>query len=154
MNKKLDLLLGTIGSAIAGILFALVYNWLVLATDGHAKNYSLLLSGHQVRLAPLYDIASALPHLDHPRKARMAQKIGGEYRPAFIQRRHWERMARSLGLGSDEAHARITALAERLPDALRDAASESHLTVDEQRISDAIRDQISSWATARVDELR
>jgi serine/threonine-protein kinase HipA len=138
---------------VARFFDALVYNWLVLATDGHAKNYSLLLSGHQVRLAPLYDIASALPYLDHPRKARMAHKIGGEYRPSFIQRRHWERMARSLGLGSDEAHARITALAARLPDALSDTASESHLTVEEQRIADAIRDQISSWATARVDEL-
>jgi serine/threonine-protein kinase HipA len=138
---------------VARFFDALVYNWLVLATDGHAKNYSLLLSGHQVRLAPLYDIASALPHLDHPRKAQMAQKIGGEHRPSFIQRRHWERMARSLGLGSDEAYARITALAERLPDALGDAASGSHLTVGEQRIADTIRDQISSWAAARVDEL-
>ena len=138
---------------VARFFDALVYNWLVLSTDGHAKNYSLLLSGHQVRLAPLYDVASAFPYLDHPRKARMAQKIGGEYRPSFIQRRHWERMARSLGLGSDEAHARITALAERLPDALGDAANESHLTVDEQRIADTIRDQISSWAAARVDEL-
>ncbi len=83
---------------VARFFDALVYNWLVLATDGHAKNCSLLLSGHQVRLAPLYDVASALPHLDHPREARMAQKIGGEYRPSFIKRRHWERMARSLGL--------------------------------------------------------
>ena len=131
---------------------ALVYNWLVLATDGHAKNYSLLLSGHQVRLAPLYDVASALPHLDHPRKARMAQKIGGEHRAWFIQRRHWERMARSLGLGSDEAHARITALAERLPDALADVAGESHLTVDEQRIAGTIRDEISRWAAERAGE--
>lgn len=128
---------------------ALVYSWLVLATDGHAKNYSLLLSGHQVRLAPLYDIASALPHLGHPRKARMAQKIGGEYRAAYIQRRHWERLARSLGLGLDEAHARITALAERLPDALADAASEAHLTVDERRVADSIRDKIVHWATER-----
>ena len=132
---------------------ALVYNWLVLATDGHAKNYSLLLSGHQVRLAPLYDIASALPHLDHPRKARMAHKIGGEYRPSFVQLRHWERLARPLGVRSDEARTRIMALAERLPDAFADAATESRFTVDEQRIADTIRDQIISWATARAAEL-
>lgn len=138
---------------VARFFDALVYSWLVLATDGHAKNYSLLLSGHQVRLAPLYDVASALPHLDHPRKARMAQEIGGEDRPSFIQRRHWERMARSLGLGSDEAHARITALAERLPDALADTASESHLTVDERRIADTIRDQIVIWAAGRAGDL-
>lgn len=132
---------------------ALAYNWLVLATDGHAKNYSLLLSGHQVRLAPLYDVASALPHLDHPRKARMAQKIGGEYRPSFIQRRHWERLARSLGFEADEASERILALAARLPDAFADAVSGSNLTVDEQRIADTIRNQISAWATARATQL-
>lgn len=63
--------------------------------------------------------------------------------------RHWERLARSLGLGSDEAHARIMALAERLPDALADAASESSLTVDERRVGDTIRDQITKWSAAR-----
>jgi serine/threonine-protein kinase HipA len=138
---------------VARFFDALVYSWLVLATDGHTKNYSLLLSGHQVRLAPLYDVASALPHLDHPRKARMAQKIGGEHRPSFIQRRHWERLARSLGLGSDEAQARIRALAEHLPDALADATSESLLTDDERRIADTIRDQIVSWAAERDSDL-
>ena len=132
---------------------AVVYNWLVLATDGHAKNYSLLLSGHQVRFAPLYDVASALPHLDHPRKARMAQKIGGEHRPTFVHRRHWERLARPLGIRSDDVHARIITLAARLPDALADAATESRFTVDEQRIADTIRDQITDWATARAAEL-
>ena len=132
---------------------ALAYNWLILATDGHAKNYSLLLSGHQVRLAPLYDIASALPHLDHPRKARMAQKIGGEYRPSFIRRRHWDRLARSLGLAPDEARARITALAERLPDALAEAASESDLTADERRIANTIRDLIVGWAAGQQRDL-
>jgi serine/threonine-protein kinase HipA len=37
---------------------ALVLNWLMVGTDAHAKNYSLLLAGPQVRLAPLYDLAS------------------------------------------------------------------------------------------------
>jgi serine/threonine-protein kinase HipA len=133
---------------------SLVFNWLVLSTDGHAKNYSLLLNGHQVRLAPLYDVASALPHLDHPRKARMAQKIGGESRPAFIQRRHWERLARPLGLGSDEACARVLALAERLPDAFADATNESNLTGGEQRIADTIRDQIARWLAERTRDFQ
>lgn len=136
---------------VARFFDALVFNWLVLATDGHTKNYSLLLSGHQVRLAPLYDVASALPHLDHPRKARMAQKIGGEYRPEFIRRRHWERLARAVGLSSDEASARIAALAGRLPDALTDAANESNLTMDERHIANIIRDRIIRWASTRAD---
>jgi len=40
---------------------ALVFNWIVAAPDAHAKNVSVLLNGGGVRLAPLYDIASAPP---------------------------------------------------------------------------------------------
>ncbi len=32
---------------------ALLYNWLIVGTDAHAKNYGLLLSGATVRMAPL-----------------------------------------------------------------------------------------------------
>jgi serine/threonine-protein kinase HipA len=51
---------------------ALAWNWLIGGTDAHAKNYSLLLAGDQIRLAPLYDIASALPYGSHERKLRLA----------------------------------------------------------------------------------
>ena len=137
----------------ARLFSAIAYTWLVLATDGHAKNYSLLLSGHHVRLAPLYDIASALPHLDHPRTARLAQKIGGEYRADSVQRRHWERLARPLGLDPNQAGELVVSLAERLPDALADAAHNSNLTTDERRVADTIRDQITVWAARRAHEL-
>ena len=46
---------------------ALAWNWLIAGTDAHAKNYSLLLAGPEARLAPLYDIASALPYGTHER---------------------------------------------------------------------------------------
>ncbi|MEV4406636.1 HipA domain-containing protein [Actinoplanes sp. NPDC049598] len=39
---------------------AVALNWLLGGTDAHAKNYSLLLMPGQVRLAPLYDVASSL----------------------------------------------------------------------------------------------
>ncbi len=48
-------------AAIRDFADALVWNWVIGGTDAHAKNYSLLLSGSQVRLAPMYDVASALP---------------------------------------------------------------------------------------------
>jgi hypothetical protein len=58
---------------------ALIWNWLIAGTDAHAKNYSLLLADNQVRLAPLYDIASSLPYCVHEKKLRLAMKIGGDY---------------------------------------------------------------------------
>lgn len=46
MNKKLDLLLGTIGSAVAGILFAVVYNWLMgKYMIGYSLNSSIVSGG-------------------------------------------------------------------------------------------------------------
>jgi HipA-like C-terminal domain len=48
--------------AVRGFADALIWNWLIAGTDAHAKNYSLLLSRGEARLAPLYDIASALPY--------------------------------------------------------------------------------------------
>ena len=103
---------------------ALVYHWLTMSTDGHAKNFSLLLSGAQTRLAPMYDVASGLPHL-HPQKAKLAHKIGGENRPARIQWRHWERLARSIKLDPDESRSRIRSMIERVPDAFA-AAMRTH----------------------------
>lgn len=60
MNKKLDLLLGTIGSAIAGILFALVYNWLMgRYMIGYSLNSSIVSGGIFGALigAPLTNLA-------------------------------------------------------------------------------------------------
>lgn len=46
MNKKLDLPIGTIGSALAGIFFALVYNWLMgRYMIGYSLNSSIVSGG-------------------------------------------------------------------------------------------------------------
>jgi len=38
-------------AAVWAFVDALAWNWLIVGTDAHAKNYSLLLVGSQVRLA-------------------------------------------------------------------------------------------------------
>lgn len=37
------------------VVRAVAYSWVIAGPDAHAKNFSLLLSGEHVRLAPLYD---------------------------------------------------------------------------------------------------
>jgi serine/threonine-protein kinase HipA len=101
---------------------ALIWNWLIAGTDAHAKNYSVLLAGNQVRLAPLYDIASALPYGSHERKLRLAMKIGSSY-DVFLQRNRWPDAARDLGLDADALVERARELARITPDAFADAAS-------------------------------
>lgn len=101
---------------------ALAFGWVIGGTDAHAKNYSLLLAGNQVRLAPMYDVASALPYDDmHVSKLRMAMRIGGEYRLEAVSGRHWRRLADANGVDPDATTARIDDLAAGTPDALSTA---------------------------------
>lgn len=79
-------------------------------TDAHAKNYSLLLAGDEVRLAPTYDVASALPHGMHERKLKFAMKIGGYY-DVVSYPGSWARAADELGIAGEFAHHRIRELA-------------------------------------------
>jgi serine/threonine-protein kinase HipA len=66
---------------LAAFTRMLFFNYLVGATDAHAKNYSLLLGGKDnVLLAPLYDVASGLAYEGLRRKGRLAMAIGGENR--------------------------------------------------------------------------
>ncbi|MEO8998145.1 MAG: type II toxin-antitoxin system HipA family toxin, partial [Rhodanobacter sp.] len=97
---------------------ALAFNWLIAGTDAHAKNYALLFgSGGRIRLAPLYDLGSALPYPAlRQDKLIMAMKIGNTYRLRDIRRHHWEKLLRSARVDVDAALARITAMASALPD--------------------------------------
>src|SRR5580704_12648103 len=46
---------------VATFLDSVAYNWLIVGTDAHAKNYALLIGAEgRIRLAPLYDVASIL----------------------------------------------------------------------------------------------
>ena len=110
---------------IATFLDALVFNWLIAGTDAHAKNYALLLAGSgQVRLAPLYDIASSLPYADIPvMKAKLAMKIGGKYRVDDIVWRHWHRLYEAVRVDADMYMKRHTALARKIADSAETLAS-------------------------------
>ena len=79
--------------------------WLIGATDGHAKNFSLaLLPGGRFHLTPFYDVLTVQPSVDVaqvPQKAfRLAMSIGaGRYRIADIHGRHFVEIGRAAGLG-------------------------------------------------------
>jgi serine/threonine-protein kinase HipA len=96
---------------------ALGFNWLIAGTDAHAKNYSLLLSGLHVRLAPLYDVASILPYdkIDL-RKIKLAMKVGGEYKLSLIGLRQWQKFAREARIDADKLIETLIAMSQQLPD--------------------------------------
>jgi serine/threonine-protein kinase HipA len=123
------------------LLQALACHWLLLNTDGHAKNFSLLLSGSSVRLAPLYDLASAClyqrstpgrPVVGELRSTglRLALSIGREYDANRIDAGHWRLCAADLGLDAEWAVATVHTMVQRLPDAVHVASAslEDHST--------------------------
>jgi serine/threonine-protein kinase HipA len=112
---------------------ALIWNWLIGGTDAHAKNYSLMLAGRTVRLAPLYDIASALPYGTHERKLRLAMKIGGSYE-VYPRRNTWPAAARDLGLDPSALLDRVRELCERAPDAFAQAAESPEVVALEREL--------------------
>jgi serine/threonine-protein kinase HipA len=101
---------------------ALIWNWLLAGTDAHAKNYSLMLAGDQARLAPLYDVASALPYGVHERKLRLAMKVGSSYE-LYPQRNRWPGAAHDLGLNAEALVERARELGRIAPEALAEAVS-------------------------------
>jgi serine/threonine-protein kinase HipA len=97
---------------------SLVFNWLIAGTDAHAKNYSLLLGARgRARLAPLYDVASALPYVGKQLpKLKLAMKIGGNYRLREIGLHQWGKLASEVKLTADHVEGVVRRMATALPD--------------------------------------
>jgi len=109
-------------------MLALGFNWIVGGTDAHAKNYSLLIAARgQVRLAPLYDVASILPypHMYDARTLKLAMRIGSKYRMAEISRRDWMRLAEQVRVDPEQVVNDIRRMADELPDRLSTIAREA-----------------------------
>ncbi|HLJ54326.1 MAG TPA: type II toxin-antitoxin system HipA family toxin [Chthonomonadaceae bacterium] len=99
---------------VARLLDALIFNYLVGNCDAHGKNFSLLYRGsvNQTRtttFAPLYDLVCTAYYPDLSR--RMAMKIGGEFDPAKLYPRHFERLAEEAGLTQPMVRRRVPAMA-------------------------------------------
>jgi serine/threonine-protein kinase HipA len=96
--------------------------YLLAATDAHSKNYSLLYSRGSnrpsMRLAPLYDIASAWPYPRRipPQKMKLAMRVGRHYRIKEIQPRHFEELAKTCSYPAEILIAMLKDLSEQLPD--------------------------------------
>lgn len=113
-------------AAFVGMLF---FNYLVAAPDAHAKNYSLLLDRGAAYLAPLYDVASALPYVRRWEGIKLAMGIAGENRVSRLSARRLARFARAndledFGLGPEVLAEMLADLAQRIPPALEAVVGE------------------------------
>jgi serine/threonine-protein kinase HipA len=132
--------------AVQQFVDALIWNWLIAGTDAHAKNYSLLLAGGDVRLAPLYDVASFLPYPGHERDLRLAMKLGGDYR-VYLHANHWPRVAQEFAVDADELIGRVRHLAAVAPAAFAEAAASPAVSALGRSLPGRLVDRVAERAT-------
>ena len=118
--------------------------WLLAATDGHAKNFSLFHSvGGAFAMTPLYDVLSAWPVIGPGanqlpiQDAKLAMAIRGKsrhYRLREILPRHWHELALRTGIPGlwdrmrnlvESADAHVAAVQAQLPSSFPDRVIET-----------------------------
>ncbi|HPL80460.1 MAG TPA: type II toxin-antitoxin system HipA family toxin [Burkholderiaceae bacterium] len=107
--------------------------WLMAATDGHAKNFSIRLhAAGAYTLTPLYDVLSAWPIIGHGKNqlawknARLAMAVSGKnrhYHLSNVMRRHFNVTAARSGWG-DNAEDIIDELLAKVEDAIEAVAQQ------------------------------
>ncbi len=106
-------------------LKAQVLYWLIGATDGHSKNFSVFLgSAGRFKLTPLYDVLTAQPSLDAGqigrKQMKLAMSVGSDrqYAIAFIEGRHFIQTAERAGLPATLARSALEEVARDAEQAL------------------------------------
>lgn len=107
-------------------LKAQILFWLICATDGHAKNFSIFLRpGGRYALTPLYDILTAQPSLDahqiKRKQMKLAMSVGknNHYRIDEIYSRHFVQTAHQAGLSKILAHTTLEEISDTAQNALQ-----------------------------------
>ncbi len=85
--------------------------WLLAATDGHAKNFSIFHeNGGRYRLTPIYDVLSAWPvigkggYMFEYQDLKLAMAVRSKnphWKLAEVRARHWLAVAKAAGIGGE-----------------------------------------------------
>lgn len=112
---------------------AQVLFWLLGATDGHAKNFSVFIEReNQYRLTPLYDILSAFPAINkkglHEKDLKLAMSLKGshgrKYECRMIRREHFLATAKEVGFSQDSMNEILDDMAERTESVIEQVTSD------------------------------
>jgi len=133
---------------------AQIFFFLIGASDGHAKNFSLRLGRRgRFSLAPLYDILSVAPVVRAGRlqrkRYRLAMSIDGHYGIDEIVPRHFEAEGRAAGLPMGRALELLQDMTARLGPALERAM----LAVGNQ-VPQSVSEPIATDAMQRAVQVR
>lgn len=136
-------------------LKAQILFWLMGATDGHAKNFSIFLGPEgRFRMTPIYDVLSAQPSVDakqlHSKKMKMAMFVGDNrhYVIDRIQGRHFIQTAERAALPAAIAEEALQEIKENAESAM--TAMEKELT---SGVPEAIHESVLNGLKSRLSAL-
>jgi serine/threonine-protein kinase HipA len=144
-------------------LTANIVFWLMGATDGHAKNFSVFLRpGGRFQLTPLYDTISAQPSVDSKQMLwkhfRLAMSFGTkpQYAIRQVATRHFLQTAGRAGVGKQVIPSILEELIHRIPAAIDGVIANLPSRFPEKvanSISAGIRSRLLSLETGEQAEL-
>lgn len=104
--------------------------WLIGATDGHAKNFSIFLMPGGFRLTPLYDVLTAQPSVDlrhiEAKQMRLAMSVGSSrhYKIKEISGRHFIQTGQKANLARSSMMTAMTEIADNVSSAFDQVTSQ------------------------------
>lgn len=115
----------------ANFLKATVLFWLIGATDGHAKNFSIaLMPGGRFTMTPLYDVLTVQPSLDagqlQTKDMKLAMRAGKSrhYKVSEIQGRHFVETGLAAGFSREQVASIFTDIHTRSEQAFATALAD------------------------------
>ena len=138
---------------IVRLVDMVVFNVLVCNTDAHAKNYSIMIRGNGISLAPMYDVMCG--EVWENITKNLAQKIAGESRGECVKGTHWLLFARECGLNASQVLDRVGALAKAAMAEAQAAASEvAAMPAGTHAIIEQARQAVERRARAIIAQLQ
>ena len=95
---------------VVRLLDMVIFNVVACNTDAHAKNYSIMIRGNGVSLAPIYDVMCGEVWENVTKK--LAQSIAGKRQGDCLNARDWQRFALESGLNPRQVLDRVRRLAQ------------------------------------------
>ena len=122
----------------ANFLKATVLFWLIGATDGHAKNFSIaLMPGGRFTMTPLYDVLTVQPSLDagqlQTKDMKLAMRAGKSrhYKVSEIQGRHFVETGLAAGFSREQVARIFTDIHTRAEQAFATALADMPVSFPE-----------------------
>ena len=128
--------------------------WILSATDGHAKNFSIFLGPGGFSLTPAYDVISTAPY--HPKiaqqKIKLAMPVGRNrhYRVNEILPRHFYQTAQSAGIEKADMDSLFESIEISAHSALQDATT----AAEKVNMPSHTKDRIVETASSHIRLLR